>query len=105
MNNIIVLSNGELLTGKVWRKEHPLIKNLPFYSNIPRMDEMAGPLKISLSDEDGHIGCFRSLLVVSFPFIYIYEAISLLLKEHWSGFRRYSPVFRHNFSRYRHTCS
>jgi len=70
--NTVIHSSGELLTGKVWRKEHSFFNTLPFYSNIPRMEEMAGPLKSSLSaDGDGHIGHFHSLLVVSFFFIYI----------------------------------
>jgi hypothetical protein len=36
--------SGNILTGKLWRKRHRFFNDLPFYSNIPRMDEMAGAL-------------------------------------------------------------
>jgi hypothetical protein len=68
--NTILNSNGEILTGKLWRKGHSFFNALPFYSNIPRMEEMVEPLKITLS-EDGKQGCFYELLVVRFPIIFI----------------------------------
>jgi hypothetical protein len=47
--NTIIQSNGDILTGKAWRKQHPHFHRLPFYTNIPSMDEMAGPLQTALS--------------------------------------------------------
>jgi hypothetical protein len=57
-------SSGEILTGKLWRKDHPFLNQLPFHSGIPRMDDLAGPLKKALV---GGVGeeCFVALLVVS----------------------------------------
>jgi len=61
--NTIKSSNGEILTGRLWRKDHPFFNDLPFYSNIPRMDEIAGPLENALGK--GNLdGCYRALLVV-----------------------------------------
>ena len=50
--NTIKDSTGKILTGKIWRKRHGFFKDLPFYSNIPRMDEMAVSLLGALG-EDG----------------------------------------------------
>jgi hypothetical protein len=38
--NTVKDSSGTILTGKIWRKNHGFFKDLPFYSNIPRMEEM-----------------------------------------------------------------
>lgn len=59
-------SNGEILTGKLWRKGHPFFHGLPFRSNIPRMDDMKESLEISLGECQG--GSYKLLLVVSFLF-------------------------------------
>jgi hypothetical protein len=32
--HIVKNSMGEVLTGKIWRKQHAFFKDLPFYSNI-----------------------------------------------------------------------
>jgi hypothetical protein len=58
----VIAPNGEVLTGKTWRKQHSFFNDLPFYTNIPRMDKLAGPLQIALGDD----GCHRTLLVVSY---------------------------------------
>jgi hypothetical protein len=42
--------NFEILTGKLWRKDLSFFNSLPFYSNIPRLDEIAGPLEKVLGD-------------------------------------------------------
>jgi hypothetical protein len=63
LQNTIRLSNGELLTGRLWRKSHSFFNNLPFFSDIPRMDEMAGPLETAFVDD--REGYFKELLVVS----------------------------------------
>lgn len=42
--NTIKDSNGQILTGKLWRKRHGFLKDLPFHSNVPRMEEMAESL-------------------------------------------------------------
>lgn len=56
-------SNGELLTGRLWRKSHPFFHRLPFYADILRMDDIARPLEESLG-ERGLVGSFGTLLVV-----------------------------------------
>lgn len=61
--NTIKNSNGEILTGKLWRKSHRFFADLPFYTEIPRMDEIAGPLQSALS-EVGQEGCYMATLVV-----------------------------------------
>jgi len=61
--NTIKNSNGEILTGKLWRKSHSFFTDLPFYTEIPRMDEIAGPLQSALS-EGGQEGCYMAMLVV-----------------------------------------
>jgi len=49
--------NGEILTGRVWRKYQTFFSHLPFYTNVPRMEEIAVPLQ-SLE------GGYKDLLVV-----------------------------------------
>ena len=56
-------SNGELLTGRLWRKSHPFFHRLPFYSDILRMDDIARPLEESLAGR-AMVGSFGTLLVV-----------------------------------------
>lgn len=56
-------SNGELLTGRLWRKDHPFFSDLPFYTDIPRMDELAEGLHKALGDNDEE-GCYHALLIV-----------------------------------------
>jgi hypothetical protein len=53
-------SSGEVLTGRLWRKDH--LNDIPFHSNIPRMDDIEGPL-LGTMGEDGKEGC--ALLLVS----------------------------------------
>jgi hypothetical protein len=57
--NAIVHSNGEILTGRLWREGHPYFKELPFHSDIARLDEMVGPMY------GGREGDFKALLFVS----------------------------------------
>jgi len=55
------LPNGQLLTGKLWRKDHPFFNELPFYSDLPRTDEIGASLgRTTISEE-----WYGSLLVVS----------------------------------------
>jgi hypothetical protein len=56
-------SNGEILTGRLWRKNHSFFKNLPFYSDIPRMDEIASTLQNALGERCLE-GCYGALLLV-----------------------------------------
>jgi hypothetical protein len=60
--NTILHSNGEILTGRLWRKSHSFFKDLPFYSNIVRMDEMTGALVNA--DDDGRERCYKTMLFV-----------------------------------------
>jgi hypothetical protein len=61
--NTIRNSNGDIVTGKLWRKDHLFFKNLPFYTDIPRMDEIAAPLEKALG-EGSQEGFYGPLLVV-----------------------------------------
>jgi hypothetical protein len=49
IQNTVKHYNGETLTGKLWRKSHTFFKDLPFYTEIPRMDDIEGPLRSALS--------------------------------------------------------
>lgn len=48
-SNFTKSSEGDILTGKLWRKNHGFFRDLPFYCNIPRMEEIEGPLQEALS--------------------------------------------------------
>jgi hypothetical protein len=61
--NTVKNSKGEILTGKLWRKNHSFFNDLPFYTEIPRLDEISGPLQCALS-EGGREGCCMATLVV-----------------------------------------
>jgi hypothetical protein len=37
--------NGEILTGRVWRKYQTFFGHLPFYTNVPRMEEIDVPMQ------------------------------------------------------------
>ena len=64
--NTIVFPNGDFLTGRVWRNGHRFFQELPFYSKITRMEELAA--HIVEGDDNGRGGCYKGLLVVSsFP--------------------------------------
>jgi hypothetical protein len=80
--NTILLPNGEILTGRLWRKGHSFFNDLPFFSDIPRMDKMVGPLDAAF--EDGKESSYKGLLVVS---------ESLLCAVHWNltAFNRNLP--------------
>jgi len=67
--NTSLHSSGEILTGKLWRNDHQFFNGLPFYSNIPRMDEIAGPLQKALCEVNRE-GCYVSLLVVRSDFLF-----------------------------------
>jgi hypothetical protein len=59
--NTITHSTGEVLTGRLWRKEHSFFPSLPFYSNIPRIDDMTEALKTPQAEDNGP---FNALLLV-----------------------------------------
>jgi hypothetical protein len=61
--NVVKCPNGEILTGRQWRRDLSFFNDLPFYSNILRMDEIAGPLRRTL-DEVGQQGFYGKLLMV-----------------------------------------
>ena len=63
MMNIVCDSNGEILTGKLWKKKYLAFYKMPFFSSIPTKDEMGGPLKEALV-EVGQEGFFAELLIV-----------------------------------------
>ena len=62
MMNTVKNSNGETLMGRLWWKNHSFFNDLPFYSNIPRMDDIAIPLQQALSESSYYI-----LLIVRIP--------------------------------------
>ena len=55
--------NDEILMGKLWRELHPSFKELHFYTEIPRMDKMSGPLQIALGEGSRDVH-YWSMLVV-----------------------------------------
>lgn len=61
--NTIKDSTGEILTGRIWRKHHGFFKRLPFYSNIPRMDEMAVSLLEAFNGDGLEKFCVAVLVV------------------------------------------
>jgi hypothetical protein len=70
--NTIKHRNGQILTGKLWRKDHSLFLDLPFYSNVLRMDDLEETLQKGMGEvnKEGH--CVPFMLVSSFlqfPFI------------------------------------
>ena len=71
--------NDEILMGKLWRELHPSFKDLPFYTEIPRMDKMSGPLQIALG-EGCWDACYRSMLVVKMLTIYFQYAANFQQK-------------------------
>ena len=62
MMNTVKNLNGETLMGRLWQKNHSFFNDLPFYSNIPRMDDIAIPLQQALSESSYYI-----LLIVRIP--------------------------------------
>jgi hypothetical protein len=73
-SNTVKDSTGEILTGKIWRKHHGFLKDLPFYSNVPRMDEMALSLLEALSEYGLEKFCVAVLMVSKSKFqILIYS--------------------------------
>ena len=75
--NTIKNSSGEVLTGKLWRKESSLFSNLPFHSTIMGMDKITRPIQEALSismSEEWH----NELLVISNVLI-----TSILNKSCW----------------------
>ena len=68
--------NDKILMGKLWRELHPSFKELPFYTEIPRMDEMSGPLQIALG-EGSRDARYRSMLVVRMLTIYFQYAANI----------------------------
>jgi hypothetical protein len=69
----VKLPNGQLLTGKLWRKEHPFFNDLPFYSNIARADDIGDALGglICLDDWYGSLLLVSNrvfLILISFSF-------------------------------------
>ena len=75
--NTVQQSNGELLTGNIWRKEHPFINDLPFYSNIIRADDIGAALREWTSPEEWY-GSFLVVSNLAFSIL-----ISLLSTEIW----------------------
>jgi hypothetical protein len=61
--NTVINLNGEILTGKLWRKDLSFFNTLPFYTNIPMLDNITGPLEKVFGDvsQEGGSG---ALLVV-----------------------------------------
>jgi hypothetical protein len=62
-SDIVKRANSEILTGRLWRKNHSLFNKLPFYSDIPRSDDIGVDLLKRLSPDEW----YASSLVVSNP--------------------------------------
>jgi hypothetical protein len=63
VQNTIKHSSGEILTGKLWRQGHPFLKDLPFYSTLPRMDAMGEFLEDALGQSSASDRYKASLVV------------------------------------------
>jgi len=61
--NIFRDSNGNTVDGKRWRNNYQFLNEFPFYSNIPRQDEIGRPLEKALL-EVGREGFFAEMLLV-----------------------------------------
>jgi hypothetical protein len=61
--NTIKDSTGKILTGKIWRKRHGFFMDLPFYSNIPRFDDMGTSLAAALGEDRLEDFCVAILVV------------------------------------------
>jgi hypothetical protein len=62
--NTVSNSNGEILTGRLWRKNHQFFTKLPFYCNVLRMDDVAKALGRVFGDSVEE-ECYKALLIVS----------------------------------------
>jgi len=78
--NTVIHSNGKILTGKLWRKTHSFFKDLPFYSNIPRMDGLVGPLANAGSEDDGNRH-FLELLRVRSLYLFIFSNLTISFRN------------------------
>ena len=59
--NTVKHSSGEILTGKLWWKDHGVMRQLPFYSNITGIDNLTTPLEAACQE-----GSFKESLIVRF---------------------------------------
>jgi hypothetical protein len=57
-------SSGAILTGRLWRKDNAIFNDLPFYTDITRMDDMAEALQEALNNGSGSRS-YVALLIVS----------------------------------------
>jgi hypothetical protein len=62
--NTVRTPSGEIMTGRLWRLNHPFFKNLPFYCDILRREDIACDLS-EVFGENAVEGCYKSLLIVS----------------------------------------
>lgn len=80
--NTVIHLNGEILTGKLWRKSHSFFNDLPFYSNIPRMEGLVGPLandgSASEEVENRH---FLVLLRVRSLYLFIFSDLTISFRN------------------------
>jgi hypothetical protein len=59
--NTVKHSSGEILTGKLWRKDHGVMRQLPFYSNITGIDNLTALFEAACQE-----GSFKESLIVRF---------------------------------------
>jgi len=57
-------SSGAILTGRLWRKDNANFIDLPFYTDITRMDDIADALQEALNNGSGSRS-YVALLIVS----------------------------------------
>ena len=85
--NTVRHTNGEILTGRLWRKSHTFFNDLSFYTDVPRTDDIGSFLEEELGE-----GSFEALLIVSSPFLPIIKQTNKFLSESRPGSRR-NPSF------------
>ena len=76
--NVVKNSNGEILTGRLWRKHHTFFSELPFYTDIPRMDYIAIPLR-----ETSWESSYKPLLIVRYMPLLVRTKPTVFFHRNW----------------------
>jgi hypothetical protein len=101
MSHTLTLENGELLTGRTWRKANQLFTALPFFTHLLRADDnivepLQNALAVSTLDrrvKEGLIVCHIQILSYVSPLMLFFTAYC-----RWS--RKPSPLQRDGFGCY-----
>ena len=64
--NTVKHSSGTILTGRLWWKDNEVMCQLPFYSDIAVIDELADPFEVVCGERG-----FKTLLIVRFEVYFL----------------------------------